>query len=84
MKTTSQFIYEFLKKKKTWQWGGVIEDHLRAVNGSKGETTSRRLRELAKDKIIDHRYGDVKGKLCVQYRIAKKKYIYQNRHWIKK
>ena len=31
MKTTSQFIYEFLKKKKTWQWGGVIEDHLRAV-----------------------------------------------------
>ena len=71
MKTTSQLIYEFLKKKKSWQWGGVIEDHLRVVNGSKGETTSRRARELAQDGIIDHRYELFKGKWCVQYRVIK-------------
>ncbi len=32
---------------------GIIEDYLRKVDGSKGSTTDRRMRELCKAKLIE-------------------------------
>lgn len=70
--TVSSRIIEYLKG-KSWQWGGKIEDHIRASMGSKASNASRICRSLAEAGILDRRleaFEGSDGRKFVQYRIA--------------
>ena len=70
--TIEKTIIEYLKQ-RTDAFGGVIEDYIRANVGSKGETTSRILRYMENDGVIEKDYVDLgHGKPNVRYRLAKK------------
>ena len=50
--THSQEIIEYMKVRPEGEWGGNVEDIMRASFGHKGDTTARRLRELVEEEII--------------------------------
>lgn len=66
--TIYEIINKFLKRRK-WTYGGVIEDHLRAKLGTKGETTSRRLREMENDETLEKQLVLFKSHWVVQYKL---------------
>lgn len=67
--TIKSLIIQYLKNKGTWEFGGVIDDYLREVKGTKGGTTERRLRELTDHEgIIEKEYKLCGGVKCVMYK----------------
>jgi hypothetical protein len=66
-------IKKFLEQNPGWHWGGILEDKMRVVTKSKGETTGRLCRFLVKDGILESRVisieVDGKKKRAVQYRV---------------
>lgn len=59
--TIKQHILSYLSKEGA-SWGGSIERYCYEVTGSKGGTTSRRLRELVEEGKIQVCYKQVNGK----------------------
>ena len=70
IKTIEQYIREYLKG-KSWVAGGYLEQYVYNKKGTKGETTSRRCREMVNDGVIENRYTLYKGRKIVQYQLAK-------------
>ena len=69
--TIEKLITDYLER-KDFVFAGVIEDHIRTINGAKGETTSRILRYMANKGIIERGYENTgHGKPNVKYRINK-------------
>ena len=68
--TIREHIIAYLRKEGA-SWGGAIEDHVRSLVGSKGGTTSRRLRELVEEKKLDVCYKAPEGMKvkCARYRL---------------
>ena len=66
-------ILQYLEEKRTWIYGGLIEDMIRQTEGAKASNASRRLRELAQSGELEVQYVKVDGvgaKVC-QYKIKK-------------
>ncbi len=68
--TIKSHITEYLKTHGA-SWGGQIEDYVRSQVGSKGGTTSRRLREMVDEKLLDVCYKAPEGMKvkCARYRL---------------
>lgn len=66
-------IRNFLEEKRSFVWGGALEEYMRATTGSKGETTGRLARFLVNDGILESRVVSIevdgKKKWAVQYRV---------------
>ncbi len=58
-------ILEYLKEETTFKFGGMIEDHIRAIAGPKASNVSRRLGELHQEKLIDRSLVQVKADLSL-------------------
>lgn len=71
--TVEQIIKTYFEEhRNNWTFGGVLEDYLRGVKGSKGETTSRILRFMANDGTVEVGYEDTgHGKPNVKYRLTR-------------
>lgn len=71
IKTIEEYIREYLKG-KSWTAGGYLEQYVHNKKGTKGETTSRRCREMAEDGALENKYVQYKGRNIVQYRLKQK------------
>lgn len=75
--TVHSKIIEFLRTKNTWVWGGQIEDHVRAVLGSKASNASRVCRKLEENGVLVKRMEPIPGQGAtkyVQYRLKDPNY----------
>jgi transcription initiation factor IIE alpha subunit len=50
--TVSYEIIKYLESHPAGEWGGNLEDYIRAVLGSKGDTTGRALRKMVEEDLI--------------------------------
>lgn len=71
MKPTIETTIRAFLKKRTWTFGGIIEDHIRIKLGSKGTTTSRALRQMAEDGSLDKTLEKIGRNWCVKYQLNK-------------
>lgn len=68
-----QKLTQYLEEKRDWVWGGLAEEAIRMMDGTKISDASRRLRELAAAGIIEKRYIKYQEghPPVVQYRIKR-------------
>lgn len=75
MESDKTLIIKYLEGQGGWVFGGVIEDYMRAEFGTKGGTTSKRLRELTwgDSPILEKDLIQVNGEgpQVVRYRIVR-------------
>jgi transcription initiation factor IIE alpha subunit len=55
-------LIKYLESHPSGEWGGNLEDYIRAIMGSKGSTTSRDLRYMAADGRVVCEKRQVNGK----------------------
>lgn len=69
--SVKDLLVYFLREKRTWMFGGVLEELVRKTLRTKGCITSRRLRELREDGVIKRRLIQVKPgqPKVVQYKV---------------
>lgn len=71
--TIEDTITKFLWGKTDYEWEGKIEDYVRNTFGSKGGTTSRVLRFMRADGVVEKVEEKVPGRrACVKYRLVPK------------
>lgn len=72
-KSVKEVITDYLEGCGNWQYGGIVEDHVRKKLGSKASNASRRCRELEDEHRIEARYVKVEGvgNKVVQYRVKR-------------
>lgn len=71
--TIESVIIKYLRSKTDYEWEGLIEDHVRTTFGSKGGTTSRVLRFMREDGLVEGIKVPVPGRRpCIKYRLIPK------------
>ena len=71
--TVEQIVIHYLEENgNPWKFGGTLEDYLRSVRGTKGESTSRILRYMSNDGVLEREYEDTgHGRPNVKYRLKR-------------